>query len=70
MKKKRIKPNKLLMFIGGTALTVSGFMIIPPLLKMYSTKLYKKSLKINEIDFDSMGPEIIPYYEIGENDEY
>lgn len=41
------------------AVTVIGFLVIPPLMKKYSNKLYKSSLKKDEIDFDKMGPEIV-----------
>ena len=49
------------MFVGGAALTVAGFIIIPPLKEKYSNKMYKSSLKKEKIDFDSMGPEIVPH---------
>jgi hypothetical protein len=49
------------MFVSGAALTVAGFIVIPELLEKYSNKMYKSSLKKDEIDFDSMGPEIVPH---------
>ncbi len=45
--------------IGVLALTVIGFLVIPPLMKKYGNKIYKSSLKKDEIDFDNMGPEIV-----------
>ena len=39
---------------------VVGFMVIPPLIDKWSKKVYKASLKNEEIDFDDMGPEIVP----------
>ncbi|MBR0399806.1 MAG: hypothetical protein IJH95_03190 [Mogibacterium sp.] len=45
--------------IGIAAVTVIGFLVIPPLMKKYSNKLYKSSLKKDDIDFDKMGPEIV-----------
>lgn len=45
--------------IGIAAVTVIGFLVIPPLMKKYSNKIYKSSLKKGEIDFDNMGPEIV-----------
>ena len=41
-------------------LTVIGFAVIPPLLDKYSNKAYKSFLKKEEIDFDNMGPKIVP----------
>lgn len=45
--------------IGIAAVTVIGFLVIPPLMKKYSNKIYKSSLKKDEIDFDNMRPEIV-----------
>ena len=45
--------------IGITSLTAIGFLLMPPLIKKYSNRLYKVSLKKDEIDFDNMGPEIV-----------
>ena len=61
MKRKQMKNivKKTLLIAGGTALTVVGFVLIPPLLKNYGKKLYKTSLKNENIDFDNMGPEIV-----------
>ena len=52
--------KKILMFLGAAALTVVGFIVIPPLINKCANKVYKASLKNEEIDFDNMGPEIIP----------
>lgn len=49
------------MFIYGAALTAAGFIVIPLLMKKYRSKMYKSSLKKEEIDFDSMGPKIVPH---------
>lgn len=51
--------KKTLIIIGGVILTVVGFIIIPPLMKKYSNKLYKSRIKSEDIDFDNMGPEIV-----------
>lgn len=59
---KKCKTSKVLMLVGGVALTVAGFIVIPPLIDKYSNKMYKASLKNEEIDFDNMGPEIVPHY--------
>lgn len=56
--KKKTK-NKVLLAIGGIALTVAGFIIIPPMIDKYGNKIYKASLKKDDIDFDNIGPEII-----------
>jgi len=59
--KKRCSVSKFLMFVSGAALTVAGFVVIPQLLEKCSNKMYKSSLKKDEIDFNSMGPEIVPH---------
>ena len=58
-KKKNIGRTILLVAAGAT-LTVAGFIFIPPLIQKYGNKAYKVSLKKEVIDFDNMGPEIIP----------
>lgn len=60
-KKKNDRCSKVTWFVVGSALTIAGFIIIPPLIKKYVNKAYKKSLMNDEIDFDDMGPEIVPY---------
>lgn len=59
MKSKNDTYGKVLLVLFGVALTVVGFIVIPPLLKKYTNKMYKVSLKKEEIDFDNMGPEIV-----------
>lgn len=59
--KKKSSVCKFLMFIYGAALTAAGFIVIPLLMKKYRSKMYKSSLKKEEIDFDSMGPKIVPH---------
>lgn len=63
MKKENKKSgvSKPLMFIGGAALTVAGFIIIPPMMGKHSNKMYKSSLKKVEIDYDKMGPKFLPH---------
>lgn len=56
MKRERIY-GKVIMFIGGVALTVIGFTVIPPLTNKCANKIYKASLKKEKIDFDNIGPE-------------
>lgn len=58
--KKKSTTEKILILLGATALMVVGFMVIPPLIDKLSKKVYKASLKNEEIDFDDMGPEIVP----------
>ena len=43
--KKKSKGKKALIIAGGIALTVAGFIVIPPLLDKYANKAYKSSLK-------------------------
>ncbi len=58
--KKKSSTEKLLTFILATSLTIIGFIVIPPLIDKYANKVYRASLKKKEIDYDDMGPEIIP----------
>lgn len=58
--KNKSKGKKALMIAGGIALTAVGFIVIPPLLDKYANKTYKYYLKKEEIDFDNMGPKIVP----------
>ena len=59
-KKKNIGKTIVLIAAGAT-LTVTGFIFIPPLIQKCSNKAYKASLKRGVIDFDNMGPEIVPH---------
>jgi len=54
--------------LGFIALLALGFIVIPPLMKKYSNKLYKKSLKEYEADFDNLGPEIAKKEDIQKED--
>lgn len=58
--KKKDRCRKLVWFVVGSVLTVAGFLVIPPLIQKYGNKAYKKSLNMDDIDFDEMGPEIVP----------
>ena len=58
--KNKRKCKRTLMIAGGIALTTVGFIVIPPLLNKYANKAYRASLKNEEIDFDNMGPKIVP----------
>lgn len=58
--KNKGKGKKTLIIAGGIVLTTVGFIVIPRLLDKYANKAYKFSLKKEEIDFDNMGPEIVP----------
>ena len=60
-RKKRNIGGTILFIAAGAALTVVGFVFIPPLIKKYGNKAYKASLKREVIDFDNMGPEIVPH---------
>lgn len=59
--KKDSRCGKVAWFVVGSALTVVGFVVIPPLIKKYGSKAYKKFLDAEDIDFDNMGPEIVPF---------
>lgn len=68
-KKKKDRYSKVAWFIAGSALTVAGFIFIPPLIKKYGNKVYKNSLDTDDIDFDDMGPEIVPFEEETKEEE-
>lgn len=59
-RKKKNIGGTILLVAAGTALTAAGFIFIPPLIEKYGNKAYKASLKREAIDFDNMGPEIVP----------
>ena len=56
---KKSKTRKFFMFLAIATFTGVGFVVIPHLIDKYANKIYKASLKKEEIDFDDMGPEII-----------
>ena len=58
-KKKNDRCEKVAWFVVGATLTVAGFFCIPPFIKKYGNKAYKKSLNTEDIDFDNMGPETV-----------
>ena len=60
-RKKKNIGGTILLIAAGTALTVAGFIFIPPLIQKYGNKVYKASLKREVIDFENMGPEIVPH---------
>ncbi len=60
---KKNKCGKMKWLVFGSVLTIVGIVIIPPIIKKYGNKVYKKSLNSEEIDFDNMGPEIVPFDE-------
>ena len=45
--------------IGIIVLMAVGFLVIPPLMEKYSNKIYKFSLKKDNIDFENMCPEVV-----------
>ena len=65
-KKKSNRGKKALVVLCGAALTVAGFIVIPPLIDKYANKVYKASLNKEDINFDDMGPEIVPNKETEE----
>ena len=55
------KSGKIKQLLLQGALMIGGFIIIPQIIKYFGNKEYKKSLNTAEIDFDNLGPEIIPF---------
>ena len=66
--KKNDRCVKVGLFVAGAVLTVAGFIVIPPLIKKYGNKAYKKSLSTEDIDFDNMGPEILSHKDAKEEE--
>lgn len=55
-------------FVAVAALTVAGFIVIPPLIKKYGNKAYKKSISTEDVDFDNMGPKIVSHEDAKEEE--
>lgn len=53
------KAYKVLLLVGGAILMAAGFIVIPPLLKKLTNKAVKIISSSKDIDFDSLGPEIV-----------
>lgn len=69
MKDKKNICSKVAWVVVSSALTVAGFIFIPPFIQKYGSKAYKKSLKNDEIDLDEMGPKIVPFNEETKEEE-
>lgn len=55
-----MKSKKTIFLAAGfVALTAVGFIVIPPLVKKYSSELYKASAKVSEKEIENLGPEIV-----------
>ena len=54
-------------WIMGLISLVVGIIVIPRLIKVLRGKIYKKSLKKDEIDFDNLAPEIVKKDKLQEN---
>lgn len=53
------KKSKFIIILGGVALTIFGFIIIPPLVEKFSSKVYKSTLKKERVELNDLGPEIV-----------
>lgn len=60
------KKNRALWVVGSIALTVVGFIVIPPIIDKVSTKAYKLSVQSEEIDIENLEPEIVKKSEMEE----
>ena len=58
-RKKRNIGGTIFLVAAGAALTVVGFMFIPPLIQKYGNKAHKASLKREDIGCDDMGAGIV-----------
>ena len=63
---KEKKKNRALWVVGSIALTVVGFIVIPPIIDKVSTKAYKLSVQSEEIDIENLEPEIVKKSEMEE----
>lgn len=59
MDKKDKSKSRVGVILGGVALTVVGFWMIPPLISRFGRKIYKATRKNDSIDFSKLGPEIV-----------
>lgn len=57
--KRKKRSSKVWLFVGGAAVTATGFIVIPPLIKKYTNKVAKHNSSTENIDFDNLGPEIV-----------
>ena len=71
MKRTEKKKNSFLWLAGGLSLTAIGVLVIPPLINKVSTKVYKKSLKNEDInqEIEALEPEIIKKEESKEEEK-
>ena len=67
-KEKDGKKRRTLWIVGSIALTAVGFIVIPPLLNKVGSKVYQNSIHAEEIDIDTMGPEIVKKEETEEEE--
>lgn len=59
-KEEKKRHSTLKMVLGGAAIAAASCVVIPPLMKKSASKLYKAQSDTSDIDFDEMGPEIVP----------
>ena len=45
--------------LASCTVATVGFVVVPPIVKKISAKLYKADLRKEEIDFENLGPEIV-----------
>ena len=51
--------NTFLWILGGIVLTALGIMYIPLLIQRMGNKFSKWTSKVEDIDFDNLGPELV-----------
>lgn len=51
----------LIWFVVGGTLTVAGTVLIQPIIKKFGNQVYRRFLNNDEINFDNMGPQILPF---------
>ena len=56
----KFKRISLPVLVGGAAIAAVSCIVIPPVMKKVSSKLYKAQAGTDDVDFDDMGPEIVP----------
>ncbi len=61
--------KNLFIAVGGTALSVAAVFMAQPFIKKVGDKLYKHSLKKDDIDYENNGPVIVTKIATQSNDK-
>lgn len=61
--------KKLLVLIGGAAITFVSLTVIPGIVNKVARKVYRAQNDTSDIDFDNLGPEIVHKDQDVQNEE-